>query len=880
MDFHRINKVYKKDLKRIIKNPVAIIVIIGICILPSLYAWVNIKACWNVYENTQNIPIAVVNNDADTYFKGEKINIGNQIVEQLKGNKKIRWVFTTTSDADLGVMDSTYYAAIEIPSDFSTKLLTFLSDNPQKPEIIYKVDTKANPVAGKIASSANNSLVQQVTSEFINTVNKTVYDYINEAGETVGSDKEDLLKLKDSIVMLNRNMDTITDSLSSIGTESGNLGDLLDSIDASMPYVQSSLNAIGKMNSDNQRILENTQDSMDRSLKNIDMSMDYAKTSNSKLSALFATLSDATADANSAKINTTIPLISAQLTSLNSSVDATITYLEQCRDNDFSGDINTAISDLQKLRTALTELRAALVQMQTSVAALHTDVDKLYDALETNLPALKSAITNLDSSLETVITDLKALDAVTPNPELEAAIAALQQINTSKIGDSLSKLLDDILADRAEVDKALTDLSASIASTITQTDGAIKKVDDAIVILQKLATTDTANRKQELNNIIADLSAIKPYVSDEQTQLATIRSQLLSANSIAKSSADLVNNDCKKIANQLDNAIRSYDSDVKQDLKTIGDNLVVSVKGAGELIKTAQELGKQITDMIKTAKEGTELSAEFSGDLNKKLQQFKTVISSLGGKLEGLGNGDILNIISIMQNDPTLMGEYISNPFDINEESIYTIPNYGTGMAPIYTTLALWVGCLVLNAILRSESAWFNGIEKLTLREKHFGKMLLFITCAAAQGLIVSLGNIYLLKIYVVNPPMFVFFSVYSSIVFSIITFTLLSTLGDVGKALGIIYLILQVAGSGGSYPIQVDPSIFRILQPLFPFTYTLSGLREAIAGPLSAAVTTDVLLLSAFAALFLVGGYFTVGPLHRTFHKFELGFRKSGLGE
>ena len=140
MYFYRINKVFKNDLKRIIKNPVAIIVVVGICILPSLYAWVNIKACWNVYENTQNIPIAVVNNDEDTYFKGEKINIGNQIVEQLKENKKIKWVFTTTSDADLGVMDSTYYAAIEIPADFSEKLLTFLSDNPQKPEMTYRVE--------------------------------------------------------------------------------------------------------------------------------------------------------------------------------------------------------------------------------------------------------------------------------------------------------------------------------------------------------------------------------------------------------------------------------------------------------------------------------------------------------------------------------------------------------------------------------------------------------------------------------------------------------------------------------------------------------------------------------------------------------------------
>ena len=89
-----------------------------------------------------------------------------------------------------------------------------------------------------------------------------------------------------------------------------------------------------------------------------------------------------------------------------------------------------------------------------------------------------------------------------------------------------------------------------------------------------------------------------------------------------------------------------------------------------------------------------------------------------------------------------------------------------------------------------------------------------------------------------------------------------------------------QVAGSGRSYPIQVDPKIFQVLQPLFPFTYSLSGMREAIAGPLAGAVTGDIVGLFIFGLLFWFGGYFTVVPLYRTYHQFELGFKHSGLGE
>ncbi len=871
MDINNILKIYRLDWKRIIKNPIAMIVLIGISILPSLYAWVNIQACWDIYDNTKYIPVAVVNNDQPVSFRGKTINVGSQIVESLKKNDKIKWVFTTEADANLGILDSTYYAMIEIPSDFSAKLLTLTTKNPQKPEIVYKVDTKANPVASKITSTANGTLIQQVTNEFVATVNETVFTSINSAGKTAEQNEQSILKMKDSIVGLSRNMSTIQDTLQTIDSNSANMSGLLSSISSSMPYVQSSLAAVGKTNSDNQKVLQNMQNTMDRSTQNLGMNLDYMQASNNKIKALFDSLNDAAASANATKLNTTILLINAQLTSLNSSIDATVIYLQQCRDNDYGSDAGIA----------LTELRAALVAVQKDVDDIHKGVDEAYDQLKKDQPELNKALDDLSASLDQAIDALEKMHALEPNNEdITTALNALKAIRDADLTTSMKKLIQQVIDAQGDVDAALTALSKSIGDAIVQTDKALKMVDDTIAVLQKIQSTDTASRKAEFNSMIDDLKAVKPYITDQQNQLENIRKQLLSANTISKSALDLVNSDANKIANQLVSAAKTYDSDVRDNIKTISRNLSVSMDNAAILIKQAQDLATQITNMVATAKKGADLSSEFSGDLLRKLNQFQDIISSLGGKLEVLGNGDIAQIISIMENDPKLMGQYISDPFEISEESIYPIPNYGTGMSPIYTTLAIWVGCLVLNAILKPEVAWFEGVEKLTLREKHFGKMLLFNTFAAVQGLIVALGDIFLLKIYVSNPGMFVFFCVYSGVVFSIITYTLLSTLGNVGKALGIIYLIVQVAGSGGSYPIQVDPKIFQILQPLFPFTYTLSGMREAIAGPLAGSVTGDVVGLFIFGLLFWLGGYFTVGPLYRTFHQFELGFKRSGLGE
>ena len=150
--------VFKRDVKSIIRNPVAIIIVLGICIIPSLYAWVNIKACWDTYKNTSTIPIAVVNNDKGSVLNDKEINVGNDVVEELKNNNEIGWEFVSEKEADLGLVDGTYYAMIQIPEDFSQDLTSIVSGNIKKPEIIYKVQTKSNPVAVKIAGAAKTSL--------------------------------------------------------------------------------------------------------------------------------------------------------------------------------------------------------------------------------------------------------------------------------------------------------------------------------------------------------------------------------------------------------------------------------------------------------------------------------------------------------------------------------------------------------------------------------------------------------------------------------------------------------------------------------------------------------------------------------------------------
>jgi putative membrane protein len=125
-----------------------------------------------------------------------------------------------------------------------------------------------------------------------------------------------------------------------------------------------------------------------------------------------------------------------------------------------------------------------------------------------------------------------------------------------------------------------------------------------------------------------------------------------------------------------------------------------------------------------------------------------------------------------------------------------------------------------------------------------------------------------------------VFTTVLSSAVFTIILYTLVSLFGNIGKAIGIILMVMQIAGSGGTYPIQVDPLIFKILQPFFPFTYTLSNLREAIAGPLLSTIMFNTFVLIFIAGITIIIGYFLKERLNKSIEKFEREFKESGLSE
>ena len=177
----KIVTLLKKDFTDVFtKNPVVPIVLLAIIILPSLYALINIQACWDPYDNTGNIEIAVANLDNGTTFEGESLNVGNEIEDELKGNDDFYWVFVNETELREGVKNGTYYSGIIIPKNFSKSIKSITTDDPHSAELEYIVNRKSNPMASKLSDSAAKAVYNKINAKIVQFINVAAYSKLGE----------------------------------------------------------------------------------------------------------------------------------------------------------------------------------------------------------------------------------------------------------------------------------------------------------------------------------------------------------------------------------------------------------------------------------------------------------------------------------------------------------------------------------------------------------------------------------------------------------------------------------------------------------------------------------------------------------------------------
>ena len=236
-----IFKIYKNDLKDIFTNKALLVIVIGLCILPSLYGWFNIKASWDPYGNTGNIAVAVVNEDAGAEIMNKKINIGDELVKKLKTNKKLGWKFVDSKNALDGVNSGKYYAYIEIPSNFSKNLTSLVSKDIKKGTIIYTVNEKLNAVAPKITDKGATTVQNEVNQTVIKTVSETVLNVFKELGIELEKQLPKLSTLENNLVEVQGKFKNIDKVVNTAIDTTDKVSDIVKDLQKDIPLIQETI---------------------------------------------------------------------------------------------------------------------------------------------------------------------------------------------------------------------------------------------------------------------------------------------------------------------------------------------------------------------------------------------------------------------------------------------------------------------------------------------------------------------------------------------------------------------------------------------------------------------------------------------------------------
>ncbi|MEY8731501.1 YhgE/Pip family protein [Peribacillus frigoritolerans] len=288
-------------------------------------------------------------------------------------------------------------------------------------------------------------------------------------------------------------------------------------------------------------------------------------------------------------------------------------------------------------------------------------------------------------------------------------------------------------------------------------------------------------------------------------------------------------------------------------------------------VQLTMEEGTKVLPEVRTLLNETNRTLETrTADIDKlqnKFPEIETKIKALASKMREIDKSyNMEEVIDFLRNDIEQESEFFSEPVLLNKHSLFPIPNYGSAMSPFFTALSLWVGGTILISMLSV------GVSQKVYSpyQIYIGRYLIFFIIGVMQALSVSIGNIVLIDVYVADKFEYILFSVLISTVFTLIVYTFVSVLGNVGKGISVVLMVLQISSSGGTFPIQVTPPFFQHINPFLPFTYAVGLLRESVGGITWSVAGKDIFILILFLIITFILGVILKKPLHARTQKMK----------
>ena len=869
----------KGEFRHIIHNRLLLLSVTVICFIPFLYSIFFLKSVWDPYGSTRNLPVAVVNKDIPVEYQGQKMDVGKQTVNELKKNHQLKWEFVSAKEAKYGMSHRKYYAVVTIPKDFSENATTVLQKHPKTMKLHYQTNGSLNYIGQVIAQTGMTRLNEKIRAQVTNAYATVMFKQLHVVG---------------------KGMNKAADGAQQIGTGMVTLSDGVNRYVAGVSQVNNGVQtlrvSVAPLASGAQQLATGSQ-TLANGIMQYTGGVSLLGNGVGQLMA------------NSGALNSGASQLNAGLGTLDSRSGELQSGADQLASGSqaLANGTNRLASGTSDLANGSKELNARITNMiptlQNSMTAMSGDVQQNATALRNSLTPLagtSSSLNELASQLSGISSQLGKLQQAAQsgstqtttssnsNSNIDAAKNALSGIDTSKLDDASKAKL-------AEAENALNGANSSNSTTTTNTGnkelaGQIGQLKGAVDQLQSEVSKSAATAGQNTQQVMTAAQGLEnslnllqgnsnAAISNISGQLTSVTQRLADGANTVNAGVATLNNGANALATGAQTAqagIGAYTAGVRSAAS--GANALAS--GIGQYTAGVGQLGNGIA----------QLNAN-SGALNSGAAQLAGALGQLNGQVPALVAG--VNQLAagtqqLQDNSPALISgiarlnagasqlatslaggakqingiktsprtaKMFAEPTALKHTDYSYVPNYGHALAPYVLSLAIYVGALVFNFVYpirrvaefgKAPIAWWAS--KVTV-----GSLVVTAMAIAEDAIMMACG------LTVIHPVAFFATTICFGLASMAIVMFLSMLFDNPGRFFAMVLLMLQLGGSGGTFPMEITMKFYNVIHWYLPMTYSILGLRDSISGGLGAHYTmfcNTVLIVIAivFYALLLVG--------------------------
>ena len=845
----------KQEWAYLRKNKILLLVFLAIIAIPTIYTTLFLGSMWDPYGKVDHLPVAIVNEDKPVTYNDETLEVGNEMVDSLKDNDSLDFHFVSSKEAKDGLKNGTYYMVITIPEDFSANASTVLDEHPQKMELDYETNPGTNYIASKLSETALNKIRTSVADTVTKTYTETVFDQIVTVGEGMAEASDGAGQIADGTVQLADGNNTITTNLNVLANSSLTFKNGADTLHVGLKQYT---DGVAQLN-DGSKELKDGLSTLNSGASALASGVSQLSSGSSSLAAGLNqyTSGVSTAQAGADTLDKSSISLTAGVAALKTGVDTLVSKNNALNQGvaAISNGLGNIISEIDQMSASTPETTTEVSAQPIDTSSASANVSAVSDALGTassNNQALISAIensslseeeksslkalaNNTQTSIETASSNVSATkDSISELPTSTSSSTTTTQSGSAS-SDALSTLKGKLTFMKNQIDDEQTGLASGIKN---YTDG-VKKIQTGLDGDGTLANPGLVNGIKAYTNGVSTLNTGLTTLNNNSSSLTSGVGQLNSGLTSLNKQTPVLTSGVSQLSN---GSAQLY-------------------AGTGKLTANSAALisgSSQLSDGAGKISDGTAALADGSSTLGDGISQVKDGADTLASSLADGAD----EVTSIHADEETT--DMFSSPVEDNGSKLTNVKNNGHGMAPYMMSVALWVAGIAFSIMypltkyhdqLKSGFSWWAS------------KASVLVILSIADALLM-IGCLHFFNGFApkeMGKTMLV--ASFASLAFMSIMYFFNAALGKVGSFLMLIYMVVQLAGSAGTYPVELSGSFVPSIHSFLPFTYTVDAFRSTIAGGTS--IMPCMIMLILITVVFSV---LTVLLFERRAHKIKAG--------